>query len=811
MLQTIVTQGWRRLARAALGLGMATLLSACGGGGGSAGDPLIPPPGGGTTPTTLTALSVTGNATLANTGTDTLTLTVTALAAGNTALIGVATPIDFAVDAGAVVTPAAKTTNTTDGKLAATISLTDKTSREISVKVSSGSISQTFKFNVVDSITGSKVADISLVADKTALPNNRTQTVAITATTVDAKGSAAGGAPLTFEVDDPVTGRAVVAAEGLATSTSATTGQLRATLTLGSNPTNRTIRVNAVSGTVTRSVSVDVVDSTAVIPVANDLAISLNKATVGNSGGDVVDIVVTAVDKDRNAVAGIDVTFGVDQNAVLVVGNGKTAADGTAKASVTIGADRSNRQITVTAKSGTFTRQASFRVTGAKLQATLQPATLKVGDTGQVQYTLTDVNGNAMVGSAITVSGPGASAAATCPGAVADAPRVTDGNGRYLYCYVAAGSGPTVLSAAAGGTNLTSTVQIDAKLADVPAATNIASATFTVSPSVVNVNPVGSKDNRAELRLLFLTNNSQPVPNVRVRLGLGANASGTDGDISSGKDVVVTSDANGVAVSSFVPGQRASATDRVIVYACYGKDDTVESIAACPASRLLSVSLTVVEQPLSISIGTDNLIGEGANGLTYTQRFTVLVVDAAGSPKSDVQLTPVLDLPSYQKGYWDYDRVAQQWVKVIVVADASVPRDQWGCINEDSSLTGFRNGTIESGEDVNGSGQLDPRKSDVSITMVGSTKTDANGTAVLRIEYPKSYGSWTEYSIRVTASGVVSPPAWYGRIAAPGSTMVSLVGNKQITGVPIDAINNEGEPPFVKSPYGQNGLCTSPR
>ncbi|MFG6488936.1 hypothetical protein ACG04R_19780 [Roseateles sp. BYS78W] len=41
MLQTIVTQGWRRLAQAALGLGMAALLSACGGGGGSAGDPVV--------------------------------------------------------------------------------------------------------------------------------------------------------------------------------------------------------------------------------------------------------------------------------------------------------------------------------------------------------------------------------------------------------------------------------------------------------------------------------------------------------------------------------------------------------------------------------------------------------------------------------------------------------------------------------------------------------------------------------------------------------------------------------------------------
>ncbi|HEY9106067.1 MAG TPA: Ig-like domain-containing protein [Roseateles sp.] len=805
MLQTIVTLGWRRLTQAALGLGMATLLSACGGGGGSAGDSVFPGPGnGGTTPTTLAALAVAGNATLPNTGSDTLTLTVTALTTGNTALIGATTPVDFSVSSGAIVTPSAKTTNATDGKLTAVVSLVDKTSREITVTASSGSISQTFKFNVVDSVTGSKVADISLVADKTTLPNNGTQTVTITATTVDAKGTAAGGAPLTFEIVDAVTGKAVVTPDGLATTTSTASGQLKATVTLGSNHSNRTITVNATSGTVTRSVSFDVIDSSSVNPVASDLTISLDKATVGNSGSDVVAVTATAVDSSRNAVKDIDVTFSVDQNAVLVVGNGKTDANGVAKASVTIGADRSNRLVTVTAKSGTFMRQASFRVTGAKLQATLQPATLKVGDTGQVQYTLSDVNGNPMVGAAVTVTGPGASTVATCPGVAAGAPQITDGNGRYLYCYVAAGSGPTTITASAGGGSLTSTVQIDAKLSDVPASTTIASATFTVAPSVVNVNAVGSKDNRAELRLLFLTDKNVPVPNVRVRLGLGTNASGTDGDISSGKDVVITSDTGGVAVSSFVPGQRGSATDQVMVYACYGKDDTVETIAACPASRLLSVSLTVVEQPLSISIGTDNAVGEGANGLTYTQKFTVLVVNAAGQPQSDVQLTPVLDLPSYSKGFWFWDAIEKTWVQNVTIS----------CLNEDSSPNGFRNGTIETSggvsEDLNGSGQLDPRKSDVSIAMVGTTKTNAAGTAVMQIEYPKSYGKWTEYSIRVSASGVVSPPAWYGRLATATSTLATLVGNKQMIGVPIDIVKAEAEPPFVNSPYGKTGSCSSP-
>lgn len=795
LLQSIVTQGWRRMVQAAMGFGVAATLVACGGGGGSAGTTVFPSPGnGGGTPTDLTALSITGNPTLANNGSDTLALKVTALTTGNSALVGKSVPVTFSVTSGAIVTAATTSTSSTDGTLTANVSLIDRTSRPITVTASSGTISQTFTFNVVDSVTGSKVADISLVADKLTLPNNGTQTVTVTATTLDSVRGTAGGAPLTFSVDDPAKS-AFVTATGGATATDSATGQLKATVSLGASQANRTVKVTATSGTVSRQVSFDVVDSAAVTPTAADISIALDKSTIGNGGSDQVAVTVTAVDSSRNAVKDIDVTFSVDSNAVLVVGNSKTAADGTAKATVTIGADRSNRLVTVTAKSGTFVRQASFRVTGAKLQATLQPATLKVGDAGQVQYTLTDVNANPMVGATISVSGPGAAAAAT---------GTTDNRGQYLYSYVAAGSGPTQINAQAGGATISSTVQIDAKLSDVPASVTIASATFTVAPSVVSVNAVGSRDNRSELRLLFLSDNNVPVPNVRVRIGLAENASGTDGVIASGSDGIVTSDANGVAVSSFIPGQRASSTDQVKVYACYAKDDTVESVATCPASRKLSVTLTVVEQPLSISIGTDATVSNGPNNLTYVQRFTVLVVDAAGNPKSDVQLTPLLDLPTYSKGYYVYDRALQAWLK----------NETATCLAEDSAVTGFRNGTIETyngvSEDVNRNGQLDPRKSDVSIAMVGTTKTDANGTAVLRIEYPQSYGSWVEFSIRVGASGVVSPPASFGRVASPGYSLASLIGNRQITPVPVTAIKNEGAPPFVVSPYGQTASCSDP-
>ena len=786
----------RRLAQSLAGKALAVLLSvgllACGGGGGAGDSVFNPNPGTPTTPATVTDLAVSADKpSVPNSGAEAVTFTITALTTGNAAVTGVEVPVTVEVDSGAIVTASAKVTSKETGKLTAVVQILDKTSRTVKLSVSSGTIKKTASFDVVDSVTGSKVSDLAMVLDRQTVPSDGSQLVKLTVTSLDNARVAIGGSPVKLEVIDSVNpGGAIVNSFGKS-STDSATGQLAAEISLVKKNVNRQITVQATSGTVVRTISFDAVEAVSVTPKASDLTMTLSRATVGNAGSEPIDVVVTAVDAARNAVSGIKVTFSVDSNAVLVPGNLSTDANGQAKATVLVGADRSNRTVTVTATSETLVRRASFKVTGAKLQAQLLPATLRRGEAGAVEYTLTDVNTNPMVDVDITVNGPGS----------ASKSGKTDGRGKYSYSYIAEGSGPTPISAVSGGAAVSSTVQIDANISDVPASTTIASATFTASPVVVSVNPVGSTENRSELRLLFRSDKNEPIPNVRARIGLGVNNSGTDGDISSGKDKVITSDASGVAITSFVPGQRPSPTDQVKVYACFAKTDVVEQIADCPADRLRSISLTVVEQPVSISIGTNSLIGTGTNKLTYYVEFTVLVVDTAGNPKPDVQVSPLIDLPSYLKGRYVWNAALRQWVQAPTIL----------CLAEDNAPgKGFRNGTIETGEDQNNNGQLDPRKSDVSITMVGSTRTDASGMAVMRIEYPQNYGGWVEYAIRVSASGVISPPAFFGRIASEGDTLQTLKGPSHFTGVPIEAIKNEGSPPFIVSPYGELGSCQSP-
>ncbi|MBT9492997.1 MAG: hypothetical protein IV107_11795 [Paucibacter sp.] len=790
MIKHRFKQYGQRCAQACLSLALAGMLAACGGGGGDAGTPVFQDPSTPVTPpaaSTLVDLAlVADKPTVSNTGTEKVTYTVTALGAGNAALIGVEVPVTVEVDAGAVVTPSAKVTDKATANMTAVVGLIDKTSRTVTVTAKSGSISKKLSFNVVDSITGSAVADLSIVVDKVSIPNTGAEEASITVTTLDAARSAIGGAAVTMQVVD--VGDSVVLDPGN-TTTSATTGQLTRRLKLQSNLTKRTIAVKATSGTVSRTITVDVVDPPAgTVLTARDLTLSISKNSINNSGSETVDVIARAVDANRNALAGIDVIFRVDSDAVLTPINTKTDAKGEAKATVGIGANRTVRTITVTAESSALKGTRLLSVTGAKLQATVNQPNRLVGEQGTVDYSLLDVNGSPIDGVEIVTTGPGS---ATGRG-------VTNGQGKWTYSYKAEGNGKMSIKAVggAGDTPVESFVNVASKPPALDPATKILSATMTMDALVVKVNEIGKDVNRSEIRILFRGEKNAPIENVRVHVGLGANNTSSDGRFSvSENDPPLLSDKNGLVTLSFIAGERASPTEGVKIFACYGRSDDLGTTAGgCSNGFAISpVTLTIVEAPVSISIGGDDVLTLGETNLTYIAKFTVLVVDAAGNPKSDVQVTPLIDLLGYAKGQFYWSEALKKWYIPLdgLVTDPNTQEIVLRCPNEDRlEPDGARNGTIETGEDINSSLQLDPRSSAVSVAMVGSTRTDKNGLATLQIEYPKSMANWVRYMIKVSAPGVLSPPAWYGRYEQRWlSTLTS-------------AIKSEGDPAFRLSPYG---------
>jgi hypothetical protein len=253
------------------------------------------------------------------------------------------------------------------------------------------------------------------------------------------------------------------------------------------------------------------------------------------------------------------------------------------------------------------------------------------------------------------------------------------------------------------------------------------------------------------------------------------------------------------------------------VLGCWGLTDH-DTFTPCPPARKISGTLTIASEALSVNIRTNNLIQEGSAKLTYIKQFVVMVVDAAGQAKSGVLITPSVDLTAYYKGIYVFRKTWEQQFQLADTEhytwDLTPLKPQWkkgaapgqpSCPNEDVNRNGVREADAYpgagpsalqfdlKGEDLNWNGEIDPRKSDVSVRMVGSATTDASGLAIVQIEYGQNLASWVDYAITVTASGV-----------AGTESRATYNGNLPY---PASAVTDETVPPaFAVSPYGLGGL-----
>ena len=507
---------------------------------------------------------------------------------------------------------------------------------------------------------------------------------------------------------------------------------------------------------------------------AADLIVTASSARLPNTASGSVKITVTAIDATRNTVSSAPVTIGADNGGVVTADGVKTSTTGVVTATLSAGDDRSIRVITITATSGAISKTATVQVSGTTITSVLVPAVVSPNAAAQVQYLVVDDAGTAMANQSVQVVATGL--------APAQATGVTGANGEYTFAYSApATPGSYVITTNIAGKSDVRTVQVQPTSTVPVVATTIASASVSANPSVIAVNVPGSQANRSEIRALFVGANNQPIPNVRVRFDLAGDVNSIGGAFTTGSTTLY-SDANGIVTSAFVPGSRSSPTDGVTVRACYGVSDTDPNLTGCLTNK--STTLTVTSEALGVSIGTNELII--VKSLTYVKEFIVTVVDSAGVAKADVNLNVSLDLPNYRKGFMVGPGGWHKAGAVLPSGDNAV------CINEDKN----RNGVLEAGDDDNGDGKLWPRKPDVVISLLQS-KTRADGTAVLQIEYAKDHALWVDALITVSASGVAGSEGRDSRLVAP---------------VPADSasIKSTDAPAYIVSPYGTASVCTDP-
>jgi len=787
-------------------------LVGCGGGGGGGGESTLgtgagtPVVGGTSTPAAADIVLSLSAGTIANNGSQTVVATVVAVDAKNNVLAGV--PITVSADSGVVAPQGTKTGN--NGTLNANVGIgSDNSNRVITVTAASGSKSKTAQLQVVNSAggTGTQPVDLILTLSSLTIPNDGSQSVTARAIALDARRNVLPGVVVSFAVNQGAT----VAPTGSSTGAD---GVLAATVGTGGLAANRTVVVTASAAGLTRSADLQVVSvQNPAQPVASDLSLVLSSSTIENTGSATVTATATAVDPNRNALTGIPITFSVDGNAVIIPSGRTTTANGSVTATVGIGADFKNRDVTVTVASGGLVQNRVLRVVGAKISASLSPVVNAGTTKNAISYKVIDAAGRSMADQAVTVI---ASDGTKFSGQ-------TDVNGGFALAYNALTAAGTMrFQSDAAGASLVSNVEV-VVAGGVPSATGpVNSKSLTPNPGVVSVNAPGSAANQVQLRALFVGPENQPIPNIRVRFEAADVQSQSLGTVEF-VGAFAYSDAAGVARGTFTPGQNSSPTDGVTIRACYGlKDEDFTPANPCP--NFVTAKLTVATEALSVSIRTNNLIDGASNPLTYKKQYVVSVVDSAGQAKAGVQITPIIDLVAYYKGSYFYNGdIWQQRLSLAATEgyqyDSALgrwkqkaPTGTPSCPNEDVNRNGVREADTvvvgqadppvdKRGEDLNWNGELDPRKADVLIRMLNSSTTDSSGLAVVQIEYGKSVATWIDFVITVTASGVGGTEA-----QARYAGLLDGVGN--LPALATDVTSKTNPPAFVFSPYGQSSVCT---
>lgn len=531
--------------------------------------------------------------------------------------------------------------------------------------------------------------------------------------------------------------------------------------------------------------------ATLVIALTNDAGGPAS--TLPNNGADRVTVTVTALDANNSVVSGASLRLSVDANAQVVANGTLTDDKGQITGSVGIGADRSNRTVTVTAATAnaSVSTSGSFQVTGAKLTATVPPIAAP-GASVAATYTLEDASANPIASQPISVSAGGAVISAGS----------TDADGKYAFSFTApAVSGAYTLTAVAAGDDDVRTIQVQTTSVPPASGTPIA-ISVAANPSVVSVN-TGAGGNSTVVRALFKGASNAAISNVRVQFVL-PDPNSVGGSFSDSG--VVYSDATGTATTAYIPGAISSPTDGVIVRACWS---TVDFTPAAPGSKVcpatasngsaiqtVDARLTVVDEALRLSIGTDELVGLSTG--TYTKDFVVVVVDASGRAKADVEITPKLDLVGFYKGFYAWD--GESWVRpasnnTLGPIGALYGAAAGECPNEDTN----RNGSNDAGEDVNGNGELDP--AGVTVKMLDSSRTDSSGKAIVRIEYPRDRATWIDYMITVT-----------GRVGGSEGLAVYRGTRLGLGNLPAPGAAFKTEavfPAFGISPYGRGAGCNN--
>jgi hypothetical protein len=517
----------------------------------------------------------------------------------------------------------------------------------------------------------------------------------------------------------------------------------------------------ATPNTTTTSVPPTTTTTTAV--TAADFLLGFDKTAISNTGSDKVVLSIVALDASRNVISGVPVQISVDSDAVFSSAAGLVTSDaGLYSGNITSPVNKTDRTINVTARVGTLVKTGSIVVSGSKISVTPIPGAPVQGQPVSVNLKLVDATDNGIAGQLLQVSG-----SAGLAGIV-----TTDSGGNAIILGTApASTGTYSIVVTGSGVSITKALQVISATG-----TGIPDAIGPLGPPSLNATPTNIKPNlssvitsRSAIKFQVLNAFNQGIPNVRVRFSIVPPGLGSGEVMSTGNTVVYT-DASGITQADYIAGSRTSPTNGVIVRACYG----LTNVAVDACTTFVDTNLTVAGAALNLSIFDNNKLSTGLAGIVYIKQFVVQVADSAGNPVVDATISSSVDITHYGKGLFAPTSagttftylvtgglpptIANNYTTAIAADRLSATADPvaldsrvW-CINEDLN----RNGNKDVGDDLDGDGVLEARASEIVISAVGSSKTDANGQILLQATWGQNVGTWLAYTIKVTTNAAGS-------------------------------------------------------
>lgn len=277
-----------------------------------------------------------------------------------------------------------------------------------------------------------------------------------------------------------------------------------------------------------------------------DLEVQLSAPTIANSGVAIVTATVTALDVNRNAVSGADVVMAVDNGGILTIlgtAGSVTNATGRLQAQVSIGTDKTNRDLNVSASVGSIKKSAILKVVDSPAAAI--PSSIEVlssattvgtgGDGVLVRAFVKDVNNNALPNAIVSFRAStgtltGVSTQTTAAG-VAEATFAAgaDRSNREADIFVSSGAVNEKLTLPITGTRLTlsgPTSMILGTSADIDVVITDSKGNAVPNVSVSGASPLGNS--------LVATSGSKTNNSGQIRFRYTAGKAGTDAVVFSG-------------------------------------------------------------------------------------------------------------------------------------------------------------------------------------------------------------------------------------------------------------------------------------